>query len=85
MSMQPFQGSQMVVIEKRKEDGSLDFSGEQPPAWYCPMCDGVGKSAFTFDKVYEFYFQDNPDGVGSWEALKAWLDSKGWKIRAKTW
>lgn len=26
-----------------------------------------------------------PDAQGSWTALRAWLDSKSWVIRAKTW
>jgi hypothetical protein len=78
--MQPFQGLQKVILEKRKEDGSLDFSGEQPPA-----------RTFTFNQVYDLFFRANPAlygdyGLdGTWENLKKWLDSKGWKVRAKTW
>jgi hypothetical protein len=74
MSIQPFRGTQRVVLEKRDANGSLDFTGEQAP--HTPM---------TFDQVYDLYFRDNPDGVGTWDALRAWLDSKGWRIRAKTW
>jgi hypothetical protein len=83
--MQPFQGSQMVVIEKRKEDGSLDFSQPQPPMQHCRMCH-IASQGITFDQVYQLYFQDTrQEESASWEQLKAWLDSKGWKIRAKTW
>jgi hypothetical protein len=72
---QPFQGSQQVILEKRTPDGKLDFSGEQPPA-----------GGMTFDYVWGLYAQTNPkDWDGSWNTLKAWLDSKGWIVRAKTW
>ena len=75
-SMQPFRSDQMVILEKRHADGSLDFSGEQAP--HRPM---------KFDAVYRLYFHANPHGgsSASWDDLKTWLDSKGWKVRAKTW
>lgn len=73
---QPFQGSQKIVIEKRDADGQLDFSEPQPaeplPGW-------------TFDDLYVVFFSENRDAKGTWEELKAWLDKKGWTIRAKTW
>jgi hypothetical protein len=71
---QPFQGSQLVVIEKRTPDGKLDFSLPQPSA--DPM---------TFDGLYALFFREDKDAPGSWDALRAWLDSKGWIVRAKTW
>lgn len=70
---QPFQGSQKVVVEKRKPDGSLDFSPPQPPT-----------EAMTFDALYALYFRESDD-PGNWGNLRAWLDSKGWVVRAKTW
>lgn len=74
MSIQPFRGSQQVVLEKRTAEGKLDFTGEQAP--HQPL---------SFDGVYQLYFKANPSGVGSWENLNAWLKSKGWVMRAKTW
>ena len=74
MSIQPFQGGQLVVLEKRAADGTLDFTGEQPPV-----------RGLRFDDVYALFFRANPEGVGSWEALSAWLKLKGWAIRARTW
>jgi hypothetical protein len=72
---QPFTGSQVVILEKRTSDGALDFSGEQAPT--APM---------TFDALYRLYFRANPSvESGTWDGLKAWLDSKGWRVRAKTW
>ena len=74
MSIQPFTGRQKIIIEKRHSDGSLDFSNPQPPSQ--PM---------TFDALYDMYFATEPSGVGAWESLSAWLKSRGWIIRAKTW
>jgi hypothetical protein len=69
---QPFQGSQMVIVEKHKSDGTLDFSAPQPP------------EAMTFDGLYALYSKESDD-PGNWVNLKAWLESKGWIVRAKTW
>ena len=74
MSIQPFPGHQKIVIEKRAADGSLDFSAPQPP-----------HRSMTFDALYRMYFAADPASVGSWEHLSAWLKSRGWVIRAKTW
>lgn len=75
LSRQPFRGSDKVVIEKRKPNGSLDFSAPQPP-----------KAEAKFDDVYEWYFRAHPSVKSAgWSDLKSWLDSKGWKLRAKTW
>lgn len=72
---QPFQGRQTVVIEKRDSSGRLDFSAPQPP-----------RNSATFDEVYEWYFRAVPEGdTASWADLKAWLDERGWVLRAKTW
>lgn len=75
---QPFRGDQQVVLEKRTPDGKLDFSMPQPPTG---AAGGV-----TFDELWNLYARTNPkDWCGSWNTLKAWLDSKGWVVRAKTW
>jgi hypothetical protein len=72
---QPFQGFQQVVLEKRTPQGNLDFTPEQPPT-----------GGMTFDAVWDLYARTNPkDWDGSWATLRAWLDSKGWIVRAKTW
>jgi hypothetical protein len=84
---QPFRGEQKVVLEKRTPDGKLDFTGEQPPT----QIDGGTHKGFdltrdlTFDDVYQMFFHEDKEAVGSWDNLRAWLDSKGWVIRAKTW
>lgn len=84
--MQPFQGRQQIIIERRHPDGSLDFRGEPQPPTVRHACGHHDESpGVTFDRLYELYFREVPDGVGSWEALSAWLKSKGWTIRAKTW
>jgi hypothetical protein len=72
---QPFRGSQQVILEKRTPEGKLDFTGEQPPAGGMP-----------FDAVWDLYTQTHPKKwSGSWDALREWLDSKGWIVREKTW
>jgi hypothetical protein len=72
---QPFRGSQQVILEKRTLRGKLDFTGEQPPT-----------GGMTFDDVWSLYANSNPkEWDGSWPTLRAWLDSKGWVVRAKTW
>ena len=71
---QPFQGNQKVVVEKRNtKTGKLDFTAPQPPT-----------EAMTFDALYALYFKESDD-PGKWGNLRAWLDSKGWVVRAKTW
>lgn len=74
---QPFRGEQKVVLEKRDpQTGKLDFTGEQPP---------TGEN-LTFDDVWTLYARTNPkEWDGSWETLLAWLNSKGWVVRVKTW
>lgn len=75
MSIQPFRGSQKVILEKRHADGALDFSEPQPPT-----------APLTFDGLYHLYFLANAKvESGTWEGLNAWLASKGWTVRAKTW
>lgn len=66
----------MLVIEKRDDEGRLLFTEPQPP---------VG--GVTLDEVYQMFWRDpkNDKLDGTWENLSAWLDSKGWKLRAKTW
>jgi hypothetical protein len=84
MSMQPYRGDQKVVLEARHPDGTLNFEGEQPPSLPC-HCGHSPPGEMTFDRVYELYFRENPEGTGSWEYLSEWLKKKGWSIRAKTW
>jgi hypothetical protein len=72
--IQPFDGTDIVVLEARHAGGSLRFDCEQTP--HRPM---------TFDAVYRLFFRDNPDAVGTWENLSAWLAGKSWSIRRKTW
>lgn len=74
---QPFRGSQQVILEKRTPEGKLDFTGEQPPT-----------NIRIFDDVWAIYYARTQPGIdrdGSWDALRAWLNSKGWVVRAKTW
>jgi hypothetical protein len=89
MSIQPFRGAQVVVVEKRKPDGSLDFSAPQPPTARCTQhsrCEhDASPGEMTFDHLYQVFFREVPDQDGSWDNLNAWLTSKGWTVRAKTW
>jgi hypothetical protein len=90
VSMQPFQSRQVVILEKRKADGTLDFSEPQPPTVRRKCGHSEGPGVMTFEEVYKLYFREVPATVASgwsasWEELKAWLDGKGWCIRAKTW
>ena len=87
---QPFRGTQMVIVEKRDADGTLDVRGEpQPPSVRCSMhrnCEhDASPGVMTFDHLYQLYFRAVPDGTGTWDNLRAWLDSRGWRVRAKTW
>lgn len=84
---QPFKGTQKVILEKRTEDGTLDLSDPQPPLKVRER-DRRGELVsrdMTLDDVYQMFFRDVPDGEGTWTALRAWLDSKSWVVRAKTW
>jgi hypothetical protein len=89
VSIQPFRGDQFVIIERRHADGTLDFTEPHPPTMRCECSKNCQHDAspgvMTFDRVYQLFFQAVPEGVGSWEQLKAWLDTKGWVLRAKTW
>lgn len=72
---QPFRGSQHVVLECRNPDGSLNFDKPQPPV-----------RVMTFDQVYDLFFRDvQVQRTASWSDLRAWLESKSWTVRAKTW
>lgn len=76
---QPFAGSARVILEKRTEDGTLDLSDLQPPL-------KVHGRDMTFDDVYGLYFREHGEAnTCSWGELRAWLDSKGWVVRRKTW
>jgi hypothetical protein len=84
---QPFTGYQKVILEKRTPEGILDLSDPQPPLKIHDT-DGRGRGtprAVTFNDVYRMFFYDCPDAPGSWEALRAWLDSKSWVVRVMTW
>jgi hypothetical protein len=86
-SAQPFNLSQRVILEKRTPDGILDLSSPQPPLKIHDT-DGRGRVTprdVTFDDVYRMMFDECPDAPGSWVVLCAWLDSKSWVVRAKTW
>jgi hypothetical protein len=80
MSIQPFRSDQMVVIERRFEDGTLDLRGEpQPPV-----------EGMKFSKVYDMFFRETSNAPdrgtsASWDELRTWLEKKGWTVRAKTW
>jgi hypothetical protein len=74
MSIQAYTGKQIVVVEKRKSNGALDFSEPQPPI-----------SQISFDGLYQMFFRECKDAVGTWENLRSWLNDKGWSIRPKTW
>lgn len=86
---QPFRLDQIVVVGRYVE-GRLDFRAPQPPP---PEC--------TFEALYRAFWQENPEGgtpvpsaqgwispgdrSASWGDLRAWLESKSWVVRAKTW
>jgi len=91
MSIQPFRGTQQIIVERRFADGTLDLRGEpQPPTIRRPGCDCAAPGVMTFDQLYDLYFRDTENAAdrgtsASWEQMDAWLKSKGWTIRAKTW
>jgi hypothetical protein len=76
MSMQPYTGRQLVTVEARGEGGKLRFDCEQPP---------LRLLRCTFDTLYQEFFRANPDAVGDWDSLRAWLSSKSWSVRQVTW
>ena len=90
MSLQPFRGDQKVIIERRHADGTLDLHGQpQPPSIRC-HCGHASPGVMTFNQVYDLYFRETTDAsdrgtTASYEELEAWLKTKGWMIRAKTW
>lgn len=72
---QPFRLDQLVILERRTEDGRLDLRSQpQPPV-----------RAMKFDDLYKMFFREDKTAPGSWDALRAWLESKGWVVRACTW
>lgn len=84
---QPFSVNQKVILEKRTPEGILDLSSPQPPLKVHDV-DGRGRGTprdLILDDVYKMMFDACPDAQGSWTTLRAWLDSKSWVIRAKTW
>lgn len=93
--VQPFTSNQKVILEKRTPEGTLDLSDPQPPLKIYEVGGrGVSKIGgrehttsrdLTFDDVYNLMFNACPDAQGSWETLRAWLDSKSWVVRTKTW
>lgn len=68
-----------LIVEKRHEDGSLDFSEPQPPSWM--QYDGV-----SADRLCDYWFRHNPGAERvSQDTVIRWFMEKGWQIRAKTW
>jgi hypothetical protein len=71
-------GDTKVVVEKRHPDGSLDFSEPQPPSEWIH---GVWDS-----QIHKMYFREHPEKeTMAWDDYFAWLKSKGWHVRKKTW
>jgi len=91
MSAQPFRSTQLVIVERRHPDGSLDLRGEpQPPSRPCKCCGHSSPGVMKFEHVYDLYFRETENAAdrgtsASYEQLEAWLKTKGWTIRAKTW
>jgi hypothetical protein len=85
---QPFRCNQKVILEKRTPEGILDLSDPQPPLKVYEV-DGRGRGTLSrdliLDDIYKMMFNECPDAKGSWDTLRAWLDSKSWVVRAKTW
>jgi len=77
MSIQPWKGDQRLCVEPRNPDGSLNV--QAIPDVPQPFGDT------TLDDLYKAYFRDEPEGVGTWENLSAWLKAKGWTVRPRTW
>jgi hypothetical protein len=65
----------VFILEKRKADGSLDFSTPVPPFVYG-----------TQEDLFQHYFAKNP-GVekASQEDIKAWYAGQNLFWRPKTW
>lgn len=77
IAIQPFKGNDVVIIERRREDGTLDMDGDQPPFY-----------ELKFDQVYRKMFWADPannQAPGDPRLLRDWLKKKGWSLRAKTW
>jgi len=91
MSMQPFRSNQKIIVERRDGNGNLDFRGEPQPPNVRQRCGhSEGPGVMTFDQLYRLYFRETENAAdrgtsASWEELSAWLKSKSWTIRAKTW
>jgi len=66
------------VIEKRKADGSLDFSVPQPPFF-------IGSE----DDICQHYFKNTSaeihGGAASMGTIYLWYKEQGFEIRPKTW
>lgn len=72
------------VVEKRKADGSLDFSEPQPPF-----------QEATEQQIFDHYFKHHPCNCGkpmgtcrctaSQGEVREWYRAQGFMVRAKTW
>jgi len=76
VSIQPSAGRDLWTVERRDDAGALDFKGEQPPREFLRV---------TLDELYKALFRAEPEAVGDWDTLRAWLKSKGWTARRVTW
>jgi hypothetical protein len=87
MSIQPFQGRQMVVLEKRKEDGALDlFSDEERPlvrreeVRRLPVRSPMEKYEYA---MFEWNYGRLSDGLYNARAFVLFLnekDKEGWEF-----
>jgi len=77
MSIQPYKGSERLIVEPQNPDGTLNVGGLAQLPTYANNC--------SLDDLYKHYFRETPDGVGTWEELSKWLSSKGWTVRARYW
>lgn len=63
------------VVEKRKADGTLDFSEPQPPF-----------ITATEDQLCDYWFRKNPDAPNpDIKDVYAWYHAQGFMTRPKTW
>jgi len=91
MSIQPFKGDDMIIIERRHADGTLDLRGEpQPPTKRRRCGHDEAPGVMRFNEVYDLYFRETENAPdrgtsASYEELEAWLKAKCWSLRAKTW
>jgi len=76
MSIQPWTGTERLIVEARGEGGALRFDCEQPPTKYLNT---------DLDTLYCAMWRELPEAVGTWESLNDWLRSKSWTVRRRNW